>query len=91
MASDQSQRGVFLLTIGQWKEAEPLLLEAATSSPNYWELSSNLGALYTRLNLPEAAAFAYRTVLMLNPENELAKIKTAENWNRFVSTTKVTP
>ena len=91
MAFELSQKGVFLLTVGRWNEAEPLLIEAAIRSPHYWELSNNLGALYTRLNIPEAAAFAYRTVLMLNSGNNLARTRSVESWNRFVSSSKVSP
>lgn len=91
MAFEPSQKGVFLLTVGRWKEAEPFLLDAALRSPHYWELSNNLGALYTRLNVPDAAAFAYRTVLMLNPLNEMAKKRSVESWKKYLSSIKETP
>lgn len=91
LSYEKSQLGVFLLTLGQWREAEPLLLQAAIESPNFWETSNNLGALYTRLRNWEATAFCYRTVLMLNPNDPLAKRRAAESWSNFLAAERTKP
>ena len=91
LSYEKSQLGVFMLTLGRWKEAEPLLLQAAIESPNFWEASNNLGALYTRLREWEATAFAYRTVLMLNPGDPLARRRLNESWANFVAGQGVKP
>lgn len=70
---DTDRVGTFLLTSGRWPEAERYLLASAIRAPNFWETSLNLGALYWRLKEWEGASNAYRTVLMLNPSNKLAK------------------
>ena len=72
--------GTFLLTMGQWDQAERPLLQAAIQAPDFWETSNNLGALYFRKHLPEPTNFAYRTVLMLEPGNELAAARERESW-----------
>lgn len=89
LSYEKSQTGVFLLTLGKWREAEPILLQAAIESPNYWEASNNLGALYTRLKDWEATAFAYRTVLMLNPDDPLARRRASESWANFLASERV--
>jgi tetratricopeptide (TPR) repeat protein len=91
LSVEKSQLGVFMLTLGKWKEAEPFLLQAAIESPNFWETANNLGALYTRLKDWEATAFAYRTVLMLNPGDQLARRRANESWSNFVASEKVQP
>ena len=83
LPEDLSHLGTFLLTAGYWREAEPLLLEAAIRAPNFWETSNNLGALYTRLQMWEAATHVYRMVLMLNPSNVLAQNRARASWSQF--------
>ena len=78
-----SKTGTLLLMLNQWPSAERLLLEAAIAAPNFWETTNNLGALYMRLQDWEAASDAYRTVLMLNPSNKLARQRAEESWVLF--------
>ena len=40
--------GTFLLTLGSWEAAERFLIDATLESPNHYETSNNLGALYFR-------------------------------------------
>lgn len=90
MAEAQSRTGTFLLMLGQWPQAERPLLEAAIRAPDFWETSNNLGALYTRLKAWEAAAFAYRSVLMLNPGYPLAQQRFRESWIHFQQARRAT-
>jgi Flp pilus assembly protein TadD len=76
--------------LGQWPQAERPLLEAAIRAPDFWETSNNLGALYTRLKAWEAAAFAYRSVLMLNPGYPLAQQRFRESWIHFQQARRAT-
>ena len=64
--------GTFLLMAGQWDAAERSLLEAARRSPNHWETSNNLGALYWRQRRWRQAAVCYRRVLEMEPGNVMA-------------------
>lgn len=70
--------GTFLLMTGQRAAAERPLLEAARLSPNHYETSNNLGALYWRMERWEDAARCYRNVLLLEPGNELARRRLRE-------------
>ena len=91
LSYEKSQIGVFLLMLGRWKEAEPVLLQAAIESPDFWEAANNLGALYTRMKNWEATAFAYRTVLMLHPNDLLAQRRATESWSNLVATQRGQP
>jgi len=83
LPKEKEQIGVFLLTVGQWAEAERPLLEAAVQAPNFWETANNLGALYMRLKEWEVTCLVYRIVLMLNPSDALARERLAMSWHRF--------
>jgi tetratricopeptide (TPR) repeat protein len=83
MPFQKEQLGTFLLTAGKWAEAERPLLEAAIEAPNFWETSNNLGSLYMRLKEWEITCLVYRSVLMLNPSDTLARERLAMSWYRF--------
>lgn len=70
--------GSFLIRAGFPKKAENHLLQAVSKSPHLWEIWSNLGALYIRLRMWGAAALAYKTVVMLNPTNHDALLRSEE-------------
>lgn len=83
---EKDRLGTFLLTAGQWKEAERPLLQAAVLAPNFWETSNNLGALYMRLKSWELVTLVYRNVLMLNPSDPVAKERAEMSWFKFKQT-----
>lgn len=78
-----SKTGTFLLMLNEWANAERPMLETAMQAPDFWETSSNLGALYMRRRDWEAASTAYRIVLMLNSGNDLARRRAEESWVLF--------
>ncbi len=86
MPFEKDRLGTFLLTAGQWREAERPLLQAAVRAPNFWETSNNLGALYMRLKSWELATLVYRNVLMLNPSDPVARERVEMSWFRFNQT-----
>jgi tetratricopeptide (TPR) repeat protein len=83
---EKDRLGTFLLTAGQWKEAERPLLQSAVLAPNFWETSNNLGALYMRLKSWELVTLVYRNVLMLNPSDPVAKERAEMSWFKFKQT-----
>lgn len=86
MPFQRDRLGTFLLTAGQWREAERPMLQAAVIAPNFWETSNNLGALYMRLKSWEICTLVYRNVLMLNPSDPLAQERVAMCWFKFKQT-----
>jgi Flp pilus assembly protein TadD len=65
---------------GEYEKARQALLSAIANAPDYPEVRSNLGDLYTQL-----AVEAYREAVALDPEDEASKAKLQALEKLFVS------
>jgi tetratricopeptide (TPR) repeat protein len=65
--------GRILVAQEKWKEAEGVLLKAATLAPENLLAYQLLGQVYIQLKRPKEALKTYKLVLFLNPQSERAK------------------
>jgi len=65
--------GLALMQLESFDQAERAFREVLVLDENYWQAWGNLGDLYDRQGKPEQAAEAFRKVLEMNPQDQMAR------------------
>jgi tetratricopeptide (TPR) repeat protein len=66
-------KGMCLMQLGESENAIKAFRDVVQEQPNYWQAWGNLASLLDQVNQPEQALEAWKQVLRLNPNDQMAK------------------